>query len=83
MAFEDGLILGQLLRKSETVNEALHAFEERRRDRVAFVQRESFSRLQANTVLDDKRLGLRDRMTRSMGRERLRSAWEALVTTLP
>lgn len=83
MAFEDALVLGQMLVDTESIPDALAAFERRRRERVALVQRESLARLQTNAMLDDKRLELRNQVMRKVGRERLQSIWNALVTTAP
>jgi 2-polyprenyl-6-methoxyphenol hydroxylase-like FAD-dependent oxidoreductase len=83
MAFEDARVLAELVLSSRSPEEALPAFEARRRPRVALVQRESLARIQANQPMDDRRVALRNQVMRRVGRERLRSTWDALVTTTP
>jgi FAD-dependent urate hydroxylase len=81
MAFEDAVVLASELFEHASVPDALAAFESRRRARVDFVQRESLARIQANEPMTDRRLRLRNDVMRKVGLERLRSAWNDLVTT--
>ena len=66
-----------------SVEDATRAFEQRRRPRVALVQRESLERIQANQPMDDRRLTLRNQVMRKVGLEKLTSTWRQLVTTRP
>ena len=83
MALEDGLVLAQILAASDSIEEALRAFEKRRRSRINFVRRESLARIQANVPTDDRRCRLRNQIVRQTGLANLQNAWKALVTTAP
>lgn len=83
MAFEDAVVLSELLASGREIDAALDAFELRRRARVERVQQGSRARIEANRVQGPRALRVRDRVLRAVGGRRLEEAWAPLVAWRP
>jgi 2-polyprenyl-6-methoxyphenol hydroxylase-like FAD-dependent oxidoreductase len=79
MAFEDAVVLSDLIAGARAIEPALDAFETRRRARVDEVQRASRARMEANRALGEHARRVRDRVLRAVGARRLEAAWSPLV----
>ena len=75
MAFEDAVVLGEVLRVSDSVPAALKAYEERRRPRTDWVREQTVERDRARDELP----ALRDPMLRRRGSRILVDQYRALV----
>jgi 2-polyprenyl-6-methoxyphenol hydroxylase-like FAD-dependent oxidoreductase len=80
MAFEDAMVLCELLGDGGAIDAALARFEARRRERVARVQRASRERMEANRVRGPHACAVRDRLLREIGARLLEEAWAPLMT---
>lgn len=79
MALEDACVLAELLASTRTLDEALPAFEARRRPRVEMVQSESLARMRTNQPLDARALTVRNALLAKVGPAKLLGAWSPLV----
>lgn len=83
MAFEDAVVLCELLGEERDVGAALAAFTARRRSRIAPVQRASRARMEANRVLAPHALRVREQVLRAVGARRLETQWASLMERPP
>lgn len=83
MAFEDALVLGQVLGDDHELESALMSFEQRRRPRVALVQRESRMRMEANRMTEPREIRLRNALLQKVGAPRLTDIWGRLMDEPP
>jgi len=83
LAFEDAVVLCEELDRTRDVDAALARFVERRRARVARVQRASRERMEANRPQGARALAIRDRVLRALGARQLEREWAALVAWRP
>jgi FAD-dependent urate hydroxylase len=74
MAVEDALVLAEVLRKTDTIEAALLAYQERRRPRVEWIQDQSLAAAQAWGLPP----AIRDGVLRERGDQMLRERYEPL-----
>lgn len=79
LAFEDAVLLCELLDGGGALDAALAKFEARRRARVLRVQEASRERMAANRVQGPHATAVRDRILRAVGAQRLEAAWAPLM----
>lgn len=83
MALEDAVVLSECLRSHGKVQDALQAYEHRRRPRVERVQAESVQRLDANLPITVHAARVRDQVARRVGRQSLEGTWKWLAHERP
>jgi len=79
LAFEDAVVLCELLSRSPDVESSLTHFEAQRRVRVESVQRASRARIDANRALAPHAHRVRDHVLRAVGARQLEAAWAPLM----